>query len=144
MQQYGPGSEMCVQLLRSAGAILLQREIPEAVNLEVAKVCLLPIISHNAGATCHSAYSHLGLDAFAMWLPCLLYTAHSSRRLALTAIACCLPAKHMAWGACRLQDMLSSSCHGQEALACLPEVDVCFCSFLVLQAGPPAVCQRLS
>ena len=30
---------MCVQLLQSAGAILLQREIPEAVNLEVAKVC---------------------------------------------------------------------------------------------------------
>ena len=29
----------CVlQLLSSAGAILLQREIPEAVNIEVAKV----------------------------------------------------------------------------------------------------------
>lgn len=33
---------MCVmQLLSSAGAILLQREIPEAVNFEVAKVHLV-------------------------------------------------------------------------------------------------------
>ena len=29
------------QLLGDAGAILLQREIPEAVNLEVAKVLLI-------------------------------------------------------------------------------------------------------
>ena len=40
---------MCVQLLRSAGAILLQREIPEAVNLEVAKVCS---VTHG----CHAPY----------------------------------------------------------------------------------------
>ena len=37
---------MCMQLLSNAGAILLQREIPEAVNLEVAKVCM--------STTCHS------------------------------------------------------------------------------------------
>ena len=40
---------MCVQLLCSAGAILLQREIPEAVNIEVAKVCQ---VTHQLG--CHA------------------------------------------------------------------------------------------
>ena len=31
-------TDCALQLLSSAGAILLQREIPEAVNIEVAKV----------------------------------------------------------------------------------------------------------
>lgn len=36
-----------LQLLSSAGAILLQREIPEAVNIEVAKVQLAACMLHS-------------------------------------------------------------------------------------------------